>query len=104
MAMVLLTLPRSTSDSRNIPQSVILFGPESGSALYPPGKQNTMMLTMNGSQLQLVMNNVIVSTMIDSDYSAGQVALFAHLGSDAQDVAVSFSKVEIDKLDGSLTG
>jgi hypothetical protein len=91
-------------DSRNIPQSVILVGPKSDSALYPLGEQNTIMLIMDGSQLQLVINSVVVTDMTDSDYMAGQVALFAHLGSDAQDVAVSFSKIEIDKLEGSSTG
>ena len=91
-------------DSRNVPQSIILVGPKSDSTLNPLGEQNTIMLTLDGSQLQLVINNVIVCDMTDSDYSAGQVALFTHLGSDALAVAVSFSKIEIDKLKGSSTG
>jgi len=85
-------------DSRNNPQSVILVGPISDSALNSSGERNTIMLTMNGSQLQLFINNVKVIVISDSDYIAGQVALFAHLGGNSQDVEVSFNRVEVDKL------
>ena len=91
-------------DSRNNPRSVILAGPKSDSALNPQGEHNTITLTMNGSQLQLFINNMKVSVVTDSDYIAGQVALFAHLGEDSQDVTASFSRVEIDKLQGTITG
>jgi len=91
-------------DSRNNPQSVILLGPKIDSALNPQGENNTITLTMNGSLLQLFINNVKVGDVIDSDYIAGQVALFTHLGDDSQDVAASFSKVEIDKISGTLAG
>ena len=91
-------------DSRNNPQSIILFGPKSDSALHPQGEQNTITLTVNGSQLQFFINNVMVSDVNDNDYMAGQVALFAHLGENSQDVAVSYSRVEIDKLQGTLAG
>ncbi len=85
-------------DSRNNPQSIFLDGPRNSSALNPPGSQNTLMVIMNDSQLQLFLNTVKVSTVIDTDYMTGQVALFAHAGEDSQDVTVSFSRVEIDKL------
>jgi len=91
-------------DSRNNPQSIILFGPRSDSALNPQGEHNTVTLTVNGSQLQLFINNVRVSTVIDTDYMSGQVALFARAGEDSQDVTVSFIKVEVDKLQGTLVG
>jgi hypothetical protein len=89
-------------DLRNSPQSVILLGPKIDSALNPQGKRNTITVTMIGSQLQLFINNVKVGDVIDNDYIDGQVALFTHLGEDSQDVAVSFSKVEIDKISGTL--
>src|SRR6266702_7804131 len=89
-------------DSRNNPQSIFLDGPRNSSALNPPGSQNTLMVIMNDSQLQLFLNTVKVSTVIDSDYVTGQVALFALAGEDSQGVTVSFSRVEIDKLQGTL--
>src|SRR6266702_69274 len=91
-------------DSRNNPQSSFLDGPRNSSTLNPPGSQNTIMVIMNDSQLQLFFNTTRVSTVIDTDYMAGQVALFAHAGEDSQGVAVSFSRVEIDKLQENLPG
>ena len=91
-------------DSRNNPQSIILFGPKSDSALHLQGEQNTITLTVNGSQLQLFINNVLASNVNDNDYIAGQVALFARAGKDSQNVAVSFNSVEVDKLQGSTSG
>jgi hypothetical protein len=85
-------------DSRNNPQSVILVGPKRDSALHSLGELHTITLTMNGSQLQLFINNVKVIVMSDRDYIAGQVALFAHLGGNSQDVEVSFHRIEIDKI------
>ena len=60
------------------------------------------MVIMNDSQLQLFFNTVKVSTVIDTDYMMGQVALFARVGEDSQDVTVSFSRVEVDKLQENL--
>ncbi len=91
-------------DSRNDPQSIFLDGPRNISALQKDGEQNTITVIMNGSQLQLFLNNVKVSTVIDTDYMTGQVALFAHAGEDSQGVTVSFSRVEIDKLQENLPG
>jgi hypothetical protein len=88
-------------DSRNNPKSVVLVEPKSDSAFNSTEKRNTITLTMNGSQLQLLINNVKVIVTSDNDYVAGQVALFAHLGENSQDVAVSFNRVEIDKLPGT---
>lgn len=90
-------------DATNNPHSAILLGPKTDPALNPQGKRNTIILTMYGSQLQLFINNVKVGDVIDSDYISGQVALFIHLGESSQDVAASFSMVEIDKISGALT-
>ncbi len=91
-------------DSRNNPQTVMLVGPENDSSLNPQGDLNTITLTLNGSQLQIFMNNVMIGLVNDSDYTAGQVALFAHLGEHSPEIAVSFSRVEIDKFLGTLSG
>jgi len=91
-------------DSRNNPQSILLFGPKSDTALNSQGMRNTIMLTMNGSRLQLFINNQRVGVVIDSDYEDGQVALFARVGKSSKKVAVGFTKVEIDKITGMLAG
>ena len=91
-------------DSRNNPQSTILFGPKSDIAMNSQGVRNTIVLTMNGSRLQLFINDQRVGVAIDSDYEDGQVALFARLGKSSKKVAVGFTKVEIDKITGTLAG
>jgi 3-keto-disaccharide hydrolase len=84
-------------DSKNNPQTIFLDGPRDSSALNPPGARNTITVVMNGSQLQLFLNNVKVSTVVDSDYTTGQVALFVRAGEGSSGVTVSFSRVEVDK-------
>ncbi len=84
-------------DSKNNPRATFLDAPRYSPALNPPGEQNTIKLVMAGSQLVLFMNSVKVSSITDSDYSTGQVALFAHAGEDSNGVAVMFSRVEVDK-------
>ena len=91
-------------DSRNNPQSLILVGPKSEPALNPQGELNTITLTMDGSRLQLFINNVMAGEVIDSDYTSGQVALFVHLSGSSHYAAASFSRVEIDKLPGTPVG
>lgn len=84
-------------DSRNNSHSIFLDGPRSSPALNSPGAQNTIELTMTGPQLVLFINNVEVSSVIDSDYSTGQIALFAHAGEESKDVTASFGRVEVDQ-------
>jgi hypothetical protein len=91
-------------DSKNNPQSVILVGPKSEPAINPQGELNTITLSMDGSQLQLFMNNVMAGEVTDSDYTSGQVALFVHSSGNSHYVAASFSRVEIDKLPGTPVG
>ncbi len=89
-------------DSKNNPQSIILAKSKINSILKPQGDQNTILLTMDGPRLRLYINNVKVSSITDNDYPSGQVALFAQLDRSSQGVTVSFSRVEIDKITGTL--
>lgn len=84
-------------DSSNNPHTTFLKAPSSSPALNPPGEQNTIKLVMEGSQLVLYINGVEVSSVTDSDYNTGQVALFAYANEDSSGVTVLFSRVEVDK-------
>ncbi len=84
-------------DSKNNPHSIFLDGPRSSPALNSPELQNMIKLVMAGPKLVLFINNVAVSSITDSDYTTGQVALFAHAGEESNGVTVSFSRVEVDK-------
>ena len=91
-------------DSNNRLHSIVLNGPYELSLLNHPGVKNTITVIMNGSQLQLFYNQVKVSTVNDSDYTVGQVALFAYASENSSGVRVSFTRVEIDKLQGDISG
>lgn len=84
-------------DSNNNPRTVLLDTPRGNPALNPPGEQNTIRLVMSGSQLILFINSVEVSSIIDSDYATGQVALFVYAGENSKGVSVLVSRVEVDK-------
>lgn len=84
-------------DSNNNPRSTFLDAPHSSPALNLLGEQNAIKLVMAGPQLVLFINNVEVSSITDSEYTTGQVALFAHASEDSSGVTVVFSKVEVDK-------
>jgi hypothetical protein len=84
-------------DSRSSPHSTFLDGPRSSPALNPSGAHNSVKLAMAGSQIVLFINNTRVSLLTDSDYTSGQVALFAHADEESNGVTVSFSKVEVDQ-------
>jgi hypothetical protein len=84
-------------DARNSPRSMFLAGPISSSVLKSLRTQNTIRLVMTGPQLLLFINNIEVSSVVDGDYTTGQVALFAHAGRDSKGVTVSYSRVEVDQ-------
>ncbi len=83
-------------DPNKNPRLTILDGPLPSSALNPPGMQNTITVIMVSTQLVLFINNTEVSSISDSDYTTGQIALFARAGEASNGVSVSFSRVEVD--------
>ena len=85
-------------DSSNAPQSMLLDGPHSASALHPVEQQNTLTVVANRQQISLLLNNTPISTIYDSDYTSGQIALFARKGATPGNLVVSFTHVEVDYL------
>lgn len=83
-------------DANNAPQSVMLDGPHIASTLYPQGQQNTITVIMKGPALVLLINGTVVSNLSDSDYTSGQIALFARHGVTSDEVTVAISRVEVD--------
>lgn len=90
-------------DPKNNPQVVVLAKARISSVLKPLGDQNTISLSMSGPQVRLYINNARVSSVTDSDYTSGQIALFAHLNKSSPETTVLFSKVEVDKISGTLS-
>jgi Domain of Unknown Function (DUF1080) len=91
-------------DFNRQPQSSILAGPGSSSAIHPLGQQNKMTIILKGPTIVLMINNNKVSSLTDSDYSSGQIALFARVSSASSGVAATFSKVEVDPVPDQWQG
>lgn len=81
-----------------------MVDPTNTSALNPMGQQNTVSLIAKGSTLVLVINNKTVSTITDTDYTNGQVALFVQNGDSSKGVKVMFSNVSIYPAPQQLPG
>ncbi len=80
-------------DATKSPQVQFLVSPTSAAALKPAGQQNTIMLMMKAPELVLMVNGTIVNSVIDSDYTSGQIALFVHNSETSSEVEASFSSV-----------
>lgn len=88
-------ISKESLDSTNQPQITYLIRPTHDAALKPPGHQNILVVTMNGSVLTLQVNGVVVNTIIDEDYTRGQIALFVANGNTSQGVTASFSSISV---------
>jgi hypothetical protein len=91
-------------DASKRPRTTFLDGPLPSSALNPPGMQNTISVIMVGAQLLLLINNTEVTSISDSDYTTGRIALFERAGEASNGVSVSFSRVEVDHPPDHMPG
>jgi hypothetical protein len=82
----------------------ILDGPRSNSTLKPLGQQNVLTVIMNGTRLVLLINGTEVSSITDSDYSTGQIALFTRTGEGSNGITMAISRVEVDLPPGKHPG
>jgi Domain of Unknown Function (DUF1080) len=72
-----------------------LVNPSSTSALHPTGQQNTLTVMMKGPLLVLLINTRIISSVTDTDYTAGQIALFVQNSPTSSGVEASFRSVAV---------
>ncbi len=72
-----------------------LIGPTYTTALKPLGQQNTVTISINGPNLTLLINNTLVNTLTDSDYTRGQIALFVNNGETSDGVTAVFSSIAV---------
>lgn len=91
-------------DANTDPQTSILVGPLKVPSLHPAGQQNTLQVALKGPRIVILINSILVSTVTDSNYTKGQIALFARAGNASNGVKVTFSSVEVDSASGNLPG
>lgn len=91
-------------DNNNAPQSLYLVPPTHLPQLKPLGAPNKVTIIMQGSLLQLLINDKYVNTLSDPDYTKGQIALFVTNGMTSQGVTAIFSSIEITSTPEQLPG
>lgn len=82
-------------DENKEQQVQFLINPMPTTALKPVGQQNTVTVIMQGSTLILLMNGREVNTITDTDYTSGQIALFAQNSLTSREVQASFRSVVV---------
>ncbi|HLZ80902.1 MAG TPA: family 16 glycoside hydrolase [Ktedonobacteraceae bacterium] len=82
-------------DSKNIPRVRALVNQTKTSAIHPPGQQNNITVAMKGSLLVLRINGSVIDTVIDTDYTTGQIALFVQNSNSSSGVEAAFSSVAV---------
>jgi hypothetical protein len=82
-------------DSKNIPQVMALVGQTKTAVIHPIGQQNNVTVAMKGSMLVLQINGSVINSVVDTDYTTGQLALFVQNSNSSSGVEASFSSVAV---------
>ncbi len=82
----------------------ILEGPVPSPLLMPKNQANTLTVMMKGPFMVLAINGTIAASLVDADYTRGQIALFVNNGSTSDGVSASFSSVRVDPAPDQLPG
>jgi hypothetical protein len=90
------SISKESLDANNEQVVSYLIPPTHSAALHPLGQANTLTVTMQGPALTLSINGTTVTSVIDTDYTHGQIALFVANGSTSDGVTAAFSSIEID--------
>lgn len=82
-------------DSAKAPQVKLLVDVTHTDTLKPVGQLNKMTIIAKGSQIALLLNDKLITTVTDPDYTKGQVALFVQNGKTSSEARGSFSSIAI---------
>ena len=82
-------------DTNNTSQVKVLVGQTKTTVLRPVGQQNNVTVAMKGSVLVLLINGSYINSVIDTDYTTGQIALFVQNGNSSNGVEASFNSVAV---------
>ncbi|GCE12862.1 family 16 glycoside hydrolase [Tengunoibacter tsumagoiensis] len=92
------TVSKESLDDANMDTRATLIGPLTTPDLLPIGHQNTLTVTMSGSTMEIILNGHLVNTIIDADYTHGQIALFVENGTTSDAVTATFSSIVVQPL------
>lgn len=99
-----VALSKEYLDADKKPQTLEFEKTARVAALASVGKPNILRVIMKGPYIVLQINGVPIKTMIDSDYTRGQIALFVNNGPTSDGVTAVFSSVKITQVPDQLPG
>lgn len=89
-------------DSNNNPTVTALVQPTSSSAINPKGQSNKVTVILKGSTIVLLINGTFITSITDTSYTKGQIALFVQNGDTSSGATASFSSIEVDPAPAQL--
>lgn len=99
-----VALSKEYLDANKKPQTLEFEKTARVAGLASPGKPNTLSVIMKGPYIMLQINGKTVKTIVDSDYTRGQIALFVNNGLTSAGVTAVFSSVKITEAPDQLPG
>jgi hypothetical protein len=94
-----ITINKEYLDTSNLSQSTELAHISGkDSVLRPIGQENFLVVEMDGPDITLWINGVMVNTLQDYDYTHGQAALFVNNGWSSDGATASFSSLDITSI------
>lgn len=93
-----IDVAREYLDNHDLPQVAMLAGPEQIAALHTIGQLNTLTVRLQGPTMRITLNNALVTTINDSNYTSGQVALFVRHGATSPAVTMAVGEIELDAV------
>jgi hypothetical protein len=99
-----VALSKEYLDLNKKPQTLELEKTAPISVLAAVKKSNTLTVMMKGPYVMVQINGTTIKTLVDADYTRGQVALFVNNGRTSDEVMAAFSSVRITEAPDQLPG
>lgn len=88
-------ISKESLDTTNKQQIVYMVGPTRSPLLKPRTQQNTFTIMMKGAKLVLLINGTVATSITDTDYKRGQIALFVSNSGNSQGVSAYFHSITV---------
>lgn len=94
------SVSKESWDDQNRSQHIEYFVQhKQNTVLHPIGQKNVIEVFMQGPTFALTINNTLVETFEDSDYSKGQIALFVNNGTTSPQTSALFSRIVVNPVE-----
>ncbi len=97
-------IAKITVDTSQKIHATYLAEPQHSSALHPKGQKNIVMVIMKAAHIVLLINNSVVKSVQDSEFSNGKIMLFVENGNSSNRVAASFDAITVIPAPDHLPG